>query len=205
MGSRRREVAGDLGAEAAKSRVQGAMQAVRRCLTRLRGRGRRDGAAGQHGKARGARWLRWWRAAATNPFGWVRERGPGEGMSTGESGRGRGERVASPGTSREKRQAGGGRGAWARTAATRLSSYWREVGDDWQRRWAGPARWAAYCAIQVSQVSLFLSFISCFLFFCNFVAFLKILRHFQKSPNCTCPLVRTYPTWNISLWDYLDI
>ena len=34
-------------------------------------------------------------------------------------------------------------GAWpACTAATRLSSYWREVGDDWQRRWAGPARWA---------------------------------------------------------------
>ena len=53
--------------------------------------------------------------------------------------------------SRGKRQeAGGGRGTWARTVATRLSSYWREVVDDWQRRWAGPARWVAYWAVQVS-------------------------------------------------------
>ena len=70
-----------------------------------------------------------------------RERSRGGNEHMGER-RGRGERVVSPGTSREKRQAGGGRGAWARTAATRLSSYWREVGDDWQWRWDGPARWA---------------------------------------------------------------
>ena len=43
--------------------------------------------------------------------------------------------------------------------------------------------------LQVSQVTFsFLYFISCFIFFCNFVAFLKMLRHFQKSPNCSCPL-----------------
>ena len=39
-----------------------------------------------------------------------------------------GVRVAHLATSRSKRQVGGGR----RVATTRLASFWREVGDDWQ-------------------------------------------------------------------------
>ena len=71
----------------------------------------------------------------------------------------------------------------------------------------GPVGWAG----QVSgpgrsfSLSLSLSFISIFLLFCKFVALLKISRHFQKSPNCACPMFRIYPTWNILVWDYLDI
>ena len=74
----------------------------------------------------------------------VRGREPEEGRSCGrerERGQEGARRRLEP--SRASAEAGGGRGAWARTAATRLSSYWQEVGDDWQRRWAGPARWAA--------------------------------------------------------------
>ena len=62
----------------------------------------------------------------------LRERAEeGEGVQ-GESKRVERECVASPGTSRGKRQAGGGRGACRRAANTRLASFWRGVGDDWQ-------------------------------------------------------------------------
>ena len=99
------------------------------------------------------------------------------------------------GASGEKRQAGGGRGAWARTAATRLSSYWREVGDDWQRRWAGPARWAAYWAVQVSQVSLSLS-LFCFLFsiFLQLCGFIKNTKTFPKILKIVVGSVRIIPS-----------
>ena len=78
-----------------------------------------------------------------------------------------------------------GRSSWLARASTALS---RQVGQ----------------LVGCGQVSCF-SFILCFFYFCKFVVFLKILRHFQKSPNCTCSLYGTYPTWNISVWDYLDI
>ena len=62
----------------------------------------------------------------------LRERAEeGEGVQ-GESEGVERECVASPGTSRGKRQAGGGRGACRRAANTRLASFWRGVGDDWQ-------------------------------------------------------------------------
>ena len=60
----------------------------------------------------------------------------------------------------------------------------------WTARWAqlGCSE-AGLTAVAGRQVRFsFLYFISCFIFFCNFVAFLKMLRHFQKSPNCSCPL-----------------
>ena len=77
--------------------------------------------------------------------------------------------------------------------------------------WAGFAQLGCYSgglAGLPGKFSLSLWFsilISVFYYSVIFRAFLKIPRHFQNSPNCTCPLFRTYPTWNISVWDYLDI
>ena len=72
------------------------------------------------------------------------------------------------------------------------------------RQRAGTARQMAQVGPSLS-LSLSLSLISIFLLFCKFVALLKISRHFQKSPNCACPMFRIYQTWNILVWDYLDI
>jgi hypothetical protein len=128
----------------------------------------------------------------------------GEGESRGESevsaGSGR-RRGARPGVKGRGRQAAGAV-ASPRTPASPPCL----PGEDEAAGWHGPAqcwaaRWAGWWLCQISSFS----FIFYFLYFCKFVAFLKIPRHFQKSPNCSCPLYRVYPIWNISVWDYLDI
>ena len=47
-------------------------QSFWRRVTRWRGRRRRGGASGRVGEARGRRWPRWWRSAATGSLGWLR-------------------------------------------------------------------------------------------------------------------------------------
>ena len=89
---------------------------------------------------------------------WERARERGRGACEVSTGSGRCRRGASRchAGANDGRQAGwwcGKRGGIAVSLLCLLA----EVGDDWQRRWAGPARWAAYWAIQVSQVSLSLS------------------------------------------------
>ena len=81
--------------------------------------------------------------------------------------------------------------------------------------WRGRSSWLARASTALGrqvgrlegsgQVSRFLILFSVFFYFCQFVAFLKMLRHFQKLPDYTCSLYGTYPTWNILVWDYLDI
>ena len=59
-------------------------QSFWRRVTRWRGRRRRGGASGRVGEARGRRWPRWWRSAATGSLGWLwRERWGGEGGTRG--------------------------------------------------------------------------------------------------------------------------
>ena len=131
------------------------------------------------------------------------EHGESERASRGPRGVSRGSRKRAG--RQEEVEAGGGRGSAVRAPRTMPEGMGKTTREE--VGWAGqPGRPGGLWWVPAKfQVSLSLSFISCFLFFCNFVAFLKILRHFQKSPNCTCPLFRTYPTWNISVWDYLDV
>ena len=87
----------------------------------------------------------------------------------------------------------------AGTVGTRPPAHGQEVEEG-----GGLVGWVSSArpgGLQVSPGELLsLSLLFMFsIFFCNFVAFLKILRYFQKSPNCTFPLFRTYPTWNISV------
>ena len=84
-------------------------------------------------------------------FGRGREREQRRIGSEGEVDVAPGRCVASPGGS-GKRQAGGGRGACARTAATRPPAHWQEVEDDREEPlvgWAGFAQLAATVPGQV--------------------------------------------------------
>ena len=133
----------------------------------------------------------------------------GERERAKSEGRGRGGCGASPDASGAPRwQAGGGQGRRAgdRQQPACSGKGRKTIGSP---RWAGLAlpSWAATVVGRLGRQvsSLSFSFITYFLFFCNFVALLKISRHFQKSPNCACPMFRIYPTWNILVWDYLDI
>ena len=138
------------------------------------------------------------------------ERDQRRGRGTGRVSEGRGGGVAAPGRARAKWQAGGGR-RWScacwRTTGTRPRAFWHKVEGGgaglghyssglgqrcWTSTGAGPVGGARL-------VLLSLSFIFLFYFSVIFVAFLKIPRPFQKSPNCTCPLYRIYPTWDISI------
>ena len=104
---------------------------------------------------------------------------------------------------RTSREAGGGK---ARACAPRAHALlptgrrWKTTGR-W--RWAGLALpgWAATVvgrlAHQVGSPSFSFNFV--FYYSVVFRALLKILRHFQKSPNCSCSLYGINPTWNISV------
>ena len=58
----------------------------------------------------------------------------------------------------------------------------------WASRWA--ASWAGQVSGPGKILSLSSLFCIVFYYFFKFVAFLEIPRHFQKSPNCSCPLYR---------------
>ena len=119
-------------------------QGVRCHVARRRGRGCHGGGHGHVGEAREGLWPWLRRAVATVALGWLRAGETEEGRGgVGDPYGSRGSRGISRASRGKRQEAGGGRGTWARTVATRLSSYWREVGDDWQRRWAGPARWTS--------------------------------------------------------------
>ena len=129
----------------------------------------------------------------------VRERGRGKMDVSWGSGRRRG---ASLGVHGCGRQAGG-----AVASSHMPTSPPSLPGGEEAAGWHGPAqcwaaRWAGWWVRPGKLVSLLFLF---FFSFCRFVAFLKIPRHFQKSPNCACPMFRIYQTWNILVWDYLDI
>ena len=74
----------ELGCPRLKTRLVRPLQGCRRCVAQRRGRGRHGGASGRVGEARGRRWPRWWRSAATGSLGWLRrERWGGEGGTRG--------------------------------------------------------------------------------------------------------------------------
>ena len=76
----RRNDGGDHRHPRSKSAALEMQQSFWRRVTRWRGRRRRGGASGRVGEARGRRWPRWWRSAATGSLGWLRrERWGGEG------------------------------------------------------------------------------------------------------------------------------
>ena len=104
-------------------------------------------------------------------------------------------------------QAGGGHGgARGRQAAACL--LWREVADDWHLPGGLGRHSAMPGGLQVRPGELLrLSFIYVFVFYYSVVfrALIKMLRHTQKSPNCSWPLFGIFPTTNISVCDYLSI
>ena len=126
-----------------------------------------------------------------------RGRGPGRERRGREGVRGIAEGVqGDEGTARQAAAGVARRGA----VAVFSSAFWQEEED--ARALGGLASWAG----QISGLSkpggvlsLHFYFISLFYFVILFWALLKILRHTQKSPNCSWPLFGIYPTWNISV------
>ena len=116
-------------------------------------RGGREGRGEARGHARRARrwhWPRWQRARRRWCSVVARERAPGGRRSVEESGREVGAAWRSQGDEEAGREVGGGHGVCRRMAATRLASFWREVGDDWH---CGPDRLhiAGPALVQVSS------------------------------------------------------
>ena len=131
--------------------------------------------------------------------------GEGEGERQGRmdvyrgSGRRRGAR---PGVQGRGQQAGGAVASSCTPASPPClpggeeAAGWHGPAQCWAARWAGAWVWLGK---MVFHLFLF------YFYSCRFVAFLKILRHLQKSPNCTWSLVGIYPAWNIFVWSYLSI
>jgi hypothetical protein len=175
---------------------------LRRCSVKTRSGRWRQGerALGARSVRRGGRrrslWTRWGGEEATVAVGFTvaqlrlrrpwwgeaRERaGGGSEVSRGSSDTGGGSSWRRDGV-RASRQARRWRGERARVAVSLLCLL-AEVGDDW-RGPDGPAQ-------SVSGLGPFCYFcFPIFYFFCNFVALFKIVRHYQKSPNCSCPLFK---------------
>ena len=107
------------------------LRCVPACLTWRRGRGRCGGAPGLVGEARGRRWTRQRRAAATVAFGRARGRETEGRRSTGRVREGQRGCVAPLASSRRSAASRRWRATGTRASGTRSASDWREVEDDW--------------------------------------------------------------------------
>ena len=114
----------------------------------------------------------------------------GEGEASGENG---GVQGIGPTTWRSSSASRGEaasrwrRGELAHAGVTSLLAWWGR--SSWLARAITALGRQVGQLVGCGQVSPF-PFISILFYFCKFVAFLKMLRHLQKSPNYSCPLYR---------------
>ena len=112
-----------------KTRLVSPLQGYQRCVAQRRGRGRHGGASGRVGEARGRRWPRWWRSAATGSLGWLRrERWGGGRNQRGGDGAGLRPRLLGVGRRPQGREAGREEvAASARAVPAFASAYWQRL------------------------------------------------------------------------------